>query len=249
MFKKLGFTLAEVLITLGIIGVIAAITIPNVIQNSNGVKYRAAFKKGISTLSQAALTSSAQYNLDYGNANSACSGDYEYSAEHNLSGTEYNSSFCYVLSRTLSAAKFNIAATSKARNAGGNASAQYSFASTATLQSAGNYRVYTLADGMIVGFKAASKASAPCKLPKGQVLTSSWITNHPNCRGFIDVNGVNLPNREVTCSSGGTSTNLSNPCTVNNTARNMTDVYPIVFHNTVVEPASNAAAYVLQTAK
>ena len=31
--KKNGFTLAEVLITLGIIGVVAAITLPTVIQN------------------------------------------------------------------------------------------------------------------------------------------------------------------------------------------------------------------------
>jgi len=31
--KFIGFTLAEVLITLGIIGVVVALTIPNVIQN------------------------------------------------------------------------------------------------------------------------------------------------------------------------------------------------------------------------
>lgn len=31
---KLGFTLAEILITLGVIGVVAAITIPNLIANN-----------------------------------------------------------------------------------------------------------------------------------------------------------------------------------------------------------------------
>lgn len=37
---KSGFTLAEVLITLGIIGVVAAMTIPTIIANTNGQKYR-----------------------------------------------------------------------------------------------------------------------------------------------------------------------------------------------------------------
>lgn len=34
MMKKFGFTLAEVLITLGIIGVIAALTLPSLIQKN-----------------------------------------------------------------------------------------------------------------------------------------------------------------------------------------------------------------------
>ena len=36
MTKRFGFTLAEVLITLGIIGVVAAMTIPTLIANTNG---------------------------------------------------------------------------------------------------------------------------------------------------------------------------------------------------------------------
>ena len=43
-----GFTLAEVLITLGIIGVVAAMTIPTLIQNTNSVKFATQFKKDIS---------------------------------------------------------------------------------------------------------------------------------------------------------------------------------------------------------
>ena len=38
MTKRFGFTLAEVLITLGIIGVVAAMTIPTLISNTNGAK-------------------------------------------------------------------------------------------------------------------------------------------------------------------------------------------------------------------
>lgn len=53
--KKLlkGFTLAEVLTTLGIIGVIAALTIPNVINNSRNKELESKFKKSYSILSEA----------------------------------------------------------------------------------------------------------------------------------------------------------------------------------------------------
>ena len=47
-----GFTLAEVLITLGIIGVIAALTIPTLVHNIQNAKYYSAFQKSYSTMSQ-----------------------------------------------------------------------------------------------------------------------------------------------------------------------------------------------------
>ncbi len=52
--KKLscGFTLAEVLITLGIIGVVAAMTIPNLIQNQQKRKMEAVLKEDYSILQQ-----------------------------------------------------------------------------------------------------------------------------------------------------------------------------------------------------
>ena len=59
-----GFTLAEVLITLGIIGVVAVITIPLLIQNSNSKKFITQFKKSLSTLNQAAINAQAQYDMD-----------------------------------------------------------------------------------------------------------------------------------------------------------------------------------------
>ena len=48
--KNFGFTMAEVLITIGIIGVVAAITIPLLMQNSNSKKFTTQFKKSLSTL-------------------------------------------------------------------------------------------------------------------------------------------------------------------------------------------------------
>lgn len=51
--KNNAFTLAEVLITLGIVGVVAAITIPNLIANSKAQKLRSQFLKSYSTVQQA----------------------------------------------------------------------------------------------------------------------------------------------------------------------------------------------------
>ncbi len=51
--KKLGFTLAEVLITLVIIGVIAAMTVPTLMNNTNAQEFRSGFKKAIAALNQA----------------------------------------------------------------------------------------------------------------------------------------------------------------------------------------------------
>ena len=53
MNKKSGFTLAEVLVTLMIIGVIAAMTIPSLMQSTSQQEYKAAFKKAVSMINQA----------------------------------------------------------------------------------------------------------------------------------------------------------------------------------------------------
>lgn len=50
---KSAFTLAEVLITIGIIGVVAAMTIPSLIHNTQGKELEAAYKKAYSSISQA----------------------------------------------------------------------------------------------------------------------------------------------------------------------------------------------------
>ena len=51
--RKSGFTLAEVLITLVVIGIIAAMTVPAIMNNIKGHEYRSALKKAIATANQA----------------------------------------------------------------------------------------------------------------------------------------------------------------------------------------------------
>ena len=50
--KKKGFTLAEALVTLVIIGVIAALTIPAILVNTEQHEYKSALKKALSALNQ-----------------------------------------------------------------------------------------------------------------------------------------------------------------------------------------------------
>lgn len=61
--KKKGFTLAEVLITLSIIGVVAALTIPAITASTNEARARASVKKVVSVLNQALTLSIAQEGL------------------------------------------------------------------------------------------------------------------------------------------------------------------------------------------
>ena len=62
--KNFAFTLAEVLITLGIIGVVSAITLPTVVQNYQKQATVAKLKKAYTTINQAILLSIAE-NGDY----------------------------------------------------------------------------------------------------------------------------------------------------------------------------------------
>ena len=51
--RNTGFTLAEVLITLGVIGIVAALTIPAIITNIQDKQFKTAYKESISIISQA----------------------------------------------------------------------------------------------------------------------------------------------------------------------------------------------------
>ena len=62
--KTKGFTLAEILITISIIGVVAAMTIPSLINKIEMKQYQSSLKKNYSNFSQAIYTLASQNNLD-----------------------------------------------------------------------------------------------------------------------------------------------------------------------------------------
>ena len=62
--KYSAFTLAEVLITLGVIGVVAALTIPTVVKHYKAKVLETAFKKSVSNLYQAYDLTRQQLGVD-----------------------------------------------------------------------------------------------------------------------------------------------------------------------------------------
>jgi prepilin-type N-terminal cleavage/methylation domain-containing protein len=93
--KKQGFTLAEVLITLGIIGIVAAMTIPTLMNQTGQAEFKSGFKKIISTLSQAVTMSVALNSTDFSTLNSTPTTDEGsvygmFNARMNVIKTVYN---------------------------------------------------------------------------------------------------------------------------------------------------------------
>ncbi len=83
MRKSLGFTLAEVLITLAIIGVVAAMTIPSVIVNTNQQEFKTGLKKAVSVLNQAITMNVALENIT---PNDLTQDTFDIAKEDNLMG-------------------------------------------------------------------------------------------------------------------------------------------------------------------
>ncbi|MBQ8459829.1 type II secretion system protein [bacterium] len=237
--KKVAFTLAEVLITLGIIGVVAAMTIPTLIANTQGQRVRSQFKKTLSTLNQAGKMAQAQYDWDFGAIESGCSA---------TDNPETSKTMCALLNGTLKGA--NYAGTSGRSPLNYNAIIYSGFGAWGGL--ADLYLIYQLSDGGIFGFQ--KEGVRYCTLNTSYISYnivsrngSQDLVGLKQCIGFIDVNGTSKPNKEVTCSDGTAALDPQNPCVVSN--KNIGDVIPVVFHDGVVEPATNAGKYLLNTAK
>lgn len=238
--KNVAFTLAEVLITLGIIGVVAAMTLPTLISNVNGVRNRTQFKKSLSTLNQAVKLNVAHYDFNFASANTTC---YYQKIEPQEQVSDTTMSLCAIFNSNLAGATY-LGKASEVLCDGSECYAQmYNMIKAITR----DVVVYALADGSTFGFYGNN--SQVCELGVGEVLDSEWINNHLRCMAFIDVNGTSLPNKKVECDTGTTSLSPETPCIVSNKKKNLGDIYPVVLHDGVVEPASNASKYISQTTK
>ena len=211
---KNAFTLAEVLITLGIIGVVAAMTMPTLMNSTQGAQYKAAYKKALSALSQAVTLNVA---LD----------------EWSFADASTNSG--YTLKEMLTN-RMNVVRTETGTFNGAD---NKPYTVTTPTDAKGVAKVAPVApttdnttlffnDGIMFTYKTADAIS--CTKADG-------ATAKP-CYGFIDVNGIKAPNRQVKC-DGGNGTD--NDCVI----KNPTDIYPVVFYDQTVLPSSVAARAVL----
>lgn len=232
---KKAFTLSEVLITLGVVGIVAAMTIPTLVSNTRGRQYRSKLKKTMASISQAARMSQGMYGFDFSGIDEACK---DGQSDH----PENIRSICSMLNGTLSGGTYidkmsdlNIT----------DDSAPYSitspYLSSLGYSDAADYHAYILADGTIFAFYKNLGSNNGCP---GR-LDPEFETS--NCVGFIDVNGVRVPNKEINCTSGVNSLSEMS-CVVRSEAMYMTDIFPVRIYDGIVEPATAAGRYVVRTA-
>lgn len=206
--NKSAFTLAEVLITLGIIGVVAAMTMPTLMNSTQGAQYKAAYKKGLSALSQAVTLNVALDDYNFAQA---------------VAGNAAGTANIYNIFKN----RMNVVKTIEGTTGYGISADTASGVASTKINSGTNYVLF-FNDGIVFSFPSTA---ANC-------TNDETIGAENPCYGFIDVNGEKNPNRVVKCDGAGVT---DDDCVV----KNPTDVYPVVFYDQTVLPATPAARNVL----
>ena len=187
---KNAFTLAEVLITLGIIGVVAAMTMPTLLNSTQGAQYRTAYKKALSVLSQAVVLNVALDDYDLSQA----------SATDGTKQTDGTSASVYNLFNN----RMNVARVCDGACDSDNDKWTVGTGDNAVkFGQASNYTFF-FNDGITLTF---AQNAANCT--EGNA-TDPTVTQ---CLGAIDVNGAKNPNRVVACDNGSAGVNckVTNP--------------------------------------
>ncbi len=221
MRKISGFTLAEVLITLGIIGVVAAMTMPTLINSTQGAQYKAAYKKALSAISQAVTLNVA---LDEWSFADLSTNDTNYQIKKMLSNR------MNVVKTETGSTNIKLADGTTTYSVKGDPTGTTKVTSNTNEQIAGTNTTLFFNDGIMFTFPTA--AAGCTKGPDGTSTVPSV------CQGFIDVNGIKAPNKFVQCDNDNAS---NTDCQI----KSPTDVYPVIFYDQTIVPASVAARAVL----
>ena len=225
MTKRFGFTLAEVLITLGIIGVVAAMTMPTLINQTQGAQYKAAYKKALSAVAQGVTLNVALDDVSFADTVAGTAG----SATAPSNGASVAS---------LLNARMNVSDVKSATPY--TQDPLYKSGATLSHHAVDTWMFFN--DGSMFAFKNTADG-ATCA--DGTKI----------CKGYIDVNGLKGPNKFATCdtasataadglTSDGKSINqsaLAASCTVSSP----TDLYDVYYYDQTIVPATNAAKAVL----
>ena len=250
MIKKQGFTLAEVLITLGIIGVVAAMTIPTLISNTNGAQFKTAYKKALSTLNQAVLMNVALEDTDLSRvaADTSATSNVGIGAilhDRMQAATDIASSYSSLTQNQPVLTESN-----------GNSAPKLVYTVTCT-KNGNTWTAPTAATGQTVGTcnaQGVAEVEETMSTTLGDYVklsfadgTAFWYNKNANnctdteaaknkCYGFIDVNAATGPNQVISCA------NASNgKCD----SSEISDIFPVVFHGQTFEPATDSARAVL----
>ena len=215
MKKFNAFTLAEVLITLGIIGVVAAMTMPTLINQTNGAQYKAAYKKALSALSQAITLNVALDDVSFADINNTDDDrklDNVLRKRMNVVNPTTSAGYDLPTDDISISYKYTCKEDDEATACSGQTTGT-SVDRTGTIKASTQNKFLFFNDSSMFAYTDTDTASG-CT-PKNQ------------CLGIIDVNGAKGPNKVVS------------------DANNPTDIYPVVFYDQTVLPASDVASKVL----
>jgi len=255
--KSVAFTMAEILISLTIIGVIAALTLPSLTGNISSKQFATTYKKAYATIGQA---------LKMGSADSR---DASTEFHNNNHITGLNLELGNILIENVGAKFINIANNStlwtirtQANSTWGNLSnksitKESTPAAASSININSDFQVFMLKDGMshlIVRRPTGDRcfgADKPVYVASAMVFTGRY------CEAYLDVNGKKGPNTVITCANQTANTspmpnnfgdfinNVNNTeCIISGSA--ITDVFPVVIYDDKIIPASPAAAAILQ---
>ena len=217
MRKHAGFTLAEVLITLGIIGVVAAMTIPTLMSNTGKSEFKTAYKKIISAVNQAVTMSVAIDYLDFGDA---------------YSGTANTESIYRILQNKMQIAKTETSTSNpeieRMFKASGNS----------------NYTIF-FADGMVLSYPKNAANCTNQMANERRTVCAGIVdvngTKNPNklshCQWSSSEGTGSTITNDTTVTGGGSS------CVEENTF--ISDQYSVIFKGQQLIPNGYAARYVL----
>ena len=298
MKQKKSFTLSEILIAMAIIGIVAAIVVPDFIDITSGLGYKTKFKKTITTLTRAVVANYGENTYDFrdvrayygdengipiecyslvggatdgafigsdtiGNSSGAIWADLS-----NKSMSIYNI-FHSFLNMTHSGIIHNYAVgpvsvdlkCASREPAGGKVKIRAGAVEmNVNLVSSFNERLndlyggfYPMCDGRLLA-NGGFNQGRMFMMDDGSVFTYDpsqiYCTESNPCFGYIDINGPLPPNQMISCSVGEDSFILNygrnadegvlqGTCEVK--PQDITDIYPVVFYDQIVKPASWAA--------
>ena len=268
--RKSAFTLAEVLITLGIIGVVAAMTMPTLINSTQGAQYKTAYKKALSVMSQAVVMNIALEDYDLsqtvaGTNTTAESADGADDAEE-VGGVQS----IYALFKN----RMNVVKVAGTKDFQGGVDGAADTYKIISVGDEDDYKGFVEKHSGAIPADVANDTPAVAgqelpPLTAGAAITTGYSmlffndgitfifdneqsnctaatkTNSGDhyCFAWIDVNGQKAPNRVVACDNGSLvdSGEDTAACTVSNP----TDIYPIAMFDQTIIPASAAARAVL----
>jgi type II secretory pathway pseudopilin PulG len=247
-----AFTLAEVLITIGIVGIVAAMTIPSLVAKIQLARLRAALRKEVAELNQAAKLYYETNDLDFSSIcfdKDECSyTSYNYTCNYacnyacNNYVCNYGTTEPHDVGDLLTSTLTGVKALGVAYYPKQGPSSAYTFTPNTSYTNRGGalgspeiFTTYQLSNGAIIGFQRWT--------PFGACTKNSLRKNDDfDCAGFIDINGRTGPNKEVVCENEKDTKKIfdENYKSCKISSKSLGDIVPVIFYDQTLEISTNA---------